>query len=195
MRVGRNGENLKNLSDKKSNSLKVKGVSLKKKILSAIETIEHSLDLLGYSYDNHLENVKDKCLPKLKIQILNLQEVNVEVIPTGLEIILVELLKNALFNTNHRNPEVSIEITQSNTNQSELHIVNNEVISDKYLAYLKSEKTLDGVATQYKAGIRTIKRIINFPLFNRSESKWSLGVNPSENSTDLFLTIPNDDII
>lgn len=198
MRAGLHGENLQKIDKHRSKKLERKNISIKSTLQKVLETLSTTLDLLGLSEDHHEENITNLCIPNILKDIGQIDDVKVNVIPIGLEIILTELLKNAIFNTDSEKPLVRIFISKmDDSDYYSLHITNNEPITKDNLKYIKKLQKVSGVAKQYKAGIRVVWRIINFPLFNKSNTLWKLDVNEdciNSNETDIILKIHKEDI-
>ena len=88
-RAGKDAENLVNIERGRSKELIFQGVRLQDILLSAVDTLEHSLDLLGFS-DNE-EGKREKvihkfCIPIIYQDIANMKPIVVEVMKIGLEI-------------------------------------------------------------------------------------------------------------
>lgn len=198
MRAGQKGENEKDLSKVHRNNLQCRKVSLKDTLFRVYDTLSHSIELLGLSEDIHEANIRKKCLPKLAKNIESISDVYINVIPIGLEIVLTEILKNAIFNTDPKNPIVKIYLDRSQ-DFIDLHVTNNLQIAEATFKYIQSLQYTTGIAKQYKAGIRMVWRILNFRLFNASDILWDMKIE--ENSirstpelTNIYIRIPIADI-
>lgn len=199
MRVGKGAENFKNLDEKRVSSLERHIIPLKKSLITVADILSHSLELLGLGEDGHQDRIKDSCIPILLSDINALENIEIEVIPTGLEIILLEVLKNAVFHTNAANPIVRIYYKEHDEEFMALHFTNNQKASLAFCEYINDGKNVDGMAKQYKAGIRTVKRILSHPLFNYSDKlRWMMRVDEkslNEAVTNIFIKIPKADLI
>lgn len=205
-RAGEYGENIDNV-DKGSEIKTLKIVSVKQTLLKALKTIEYSLDSLGLSEDNHKENIEEKCLPILIQQLSNnhansnndsiINDFQINIMPTGLEVVFLELLKNAIYHTNPITPKVSISVVDVLKQHKEIHFINNTPTSPKLVALIKgtNKNKIMGIAKRYKAGLRTIQRILKFPYFNGVlKENWTLDIvepaTDNNTKTDIFLKIP-----
>jgi hypothetical protein len=195
MRGGVNAENAQNFEkENRRNTLSCERVGLKALLLAAAETLQYSTLELGLTKDSHIELIEQKCIPELIKKIEYLKEIKVEAIATGLELVLEDLLKNAVFHTHYANPHVDVYFKDTEGDTMELHITNNTEISDEYSYFINQDRNAERVAKQYKAGIRTVKRIISYPVFNASYGGWKIQCSKENGWTDIYLIIPKSDI-
>lgn len=125
-------------------------------------------------------------------------QVKVNVIETGLFIILYELIHNAVLNASRENPVINIDWPdeQPSPDHFELHIKNNlhaELSKQDQMALerLVNERVYD---TTGRLGIATIHRLLKFKFLSKSEKDWGFRCKASANMVDLYLVIPKEDV-
>lgn len=170
-------------------------VDLRAMICEVLQEIGKTVDTIGFTVDGHDAGVK-ALIPRL-IQSVEQQEnlqVRVVVVPTGLQIVLTDLLGNMLFYTNPKAPEATIALIDKE-DAYWLCLTNNRKIDDKYRTLIESSKDQSGISIRRKAGIRMVKRILGTPLFyQKSNKRWTLGViTPDEHHTTIVLKITKND--
>jgi hypothetical protein len=187
-------------------SVKLEAVRLDEMLLAVLEELSLTINSIGFSADGHSDKVLQDCIPSLtnKIKEDPALKIDLKVIKMGLRIVITDLLKNALFYTYYREPEVGISLTERLEGYF-LTFKNNVRMEDNFFESIKAGTDASGVAVTQKAGIRTIRRIIKFPLFNEAarESEtgglWQLHVDRSSegsnNWTELSFIIPKTDVV
>lgn len=198
MRAGSNAENINNLESNRRLAFQRKKVSFRETITNVLKTIQYSTRELGISNTNHRLLVEQDCIPQLLNSLKKVEDFYVRVIPIGLELVIEDLLKNAIFHTNYKRPKVTLYFKNSkDVGFKELHIINNQRIADPYFDLIKNGKNSEGIAKHYKVGMRTVQRILQYPIFNYTEGGWNLDVQRinDDKDTDIFIKFPNSDIV
>jgi MFS family permease len=136
---------------------------------------------------------------KLKVVNANIPpDIKINVIDIALNIILDELIRNALFYAREENPHINIRwISRLNDDEHyELHIQNNvkSTFTDNHADTLKrmiNEKIFDSTG---RTGIATLHRILRFPLLGESGKLWDMKCTYIDEMVDIYIIIPKTDI-
>lgn len=148
----------------KRNELEISGEMKIINIADVIETqkeaIKEGISTLRLSSDEHQENLR-----KLEIPIE--VEGNVEIslnkeISDAVTLILKDIVRNALKNTEEVNPEVKIKLIGTVENVT-VEVWNNEAISEDYASWFNNETTNEpqNISKSFKVGLRVIKMWID----------------------------------
>ena len=199
MQAGDGGEYFSNLDESTKKTLATDAVSLKEVLHSCLDTLAGSMEALDITTTAHRLLITNQLMPVLRLNINALPDVKVGVIPVAFRIVLLDLMKNALFYSSREAPSVKIEIREDSVNNYlTLRFQNNTRISDAGYQFIKYRKEVENFSKRQKGGIRTIFRLLDFPYFGKSKMKWQLDVAESSltgNWTDIFLKIPQADKI
>lgn len=172
-------------------------ISLNEILRKSISTILLSVDVLEISDENHQVLLSNDCIPAVLESINSLDDYSLLCSKVGLEIVLEDLIKNAFFHTNYKEPIVSIN-TKIEGEYLDVSIINNVKINESYCRFINGYSTdLRYTAIKYKAGIRTVKRVVSSNMLTKSntkcELKCSYTINPP--STIVSLRIPKSDVL
>lgn len=173
--------------------------NLEETLFICFNNIRNSLELLRIE-DHHRSNIQnliDNFYPELN----KFEYINIDSNKIGIEIVLLDLLKNALRCTLPDNPILEIEFIQDfDENYSAISIMNNYFMEEAARNFILYDIEALHWSKSSKVGIRTVKRIINNDLFVRSTNRCQLNI--PENSTDeiigrtiVSLLIPKEAII
>lgn len=168
----------------------VKSVFISDILHQALETIEmmiesvQDIDLKGYE-------IKKVQIKKLYHDIDQFQEVEIATIPIGLYIIFLDLLKNA-FEHGIFNGNIQIEQHIDSENCCLLFINDGQIHDDKLIHFNSDDRNKELNFFSKNTGTKTIKRIIECPLFMLSDKKCELKpINyPEMKKVAICLTIP-----
>ena len=188
--------------DRHAPELDITGGDIKKMLSRVVDMLEETLFSFGFS-DNTDQvrelRIQNYCMPILRESIQKLPRVGFQVIQIGLEIVLIEILKNAIFHADLDDPEVRIFLDSDDLKEGyyTLHFVNNRTASQSFFDFIRNGVNHGSIGKQYKSGIRTIKRILNFSDFNLSKVKWGYDITNQStilgNCTNIYLLIPKTD--
>lgn len=131
-------------------------VNINKIIYTQIETIKDGISTLRISSDEHQENIL-----KMEIPIETEGDTSVLItkeITDAVGLVLKDLLRNAIKNTNEKQPEVKIKII-GNENSVVVEIQNNLAISKEISTWLNNETTVEPekMSKSARVGLRVIK--------------------------------------
>lgn len=176
------------------NEIKVTPVSIKTAILNTIKILTGLIHSLKY-VDDVSATIKLLILSKLKEQVQNLPDYKVNTVLIGLEIILLDLIKNAVVHSNTKNPQVRIEF-QDDNHYIVVCIINNTTLPTNVYNYINTKDPQSSNCLKNKKGIQTVKRIINNNLLNDSKYRWMIRANKTSitSETNIMLYIPKNDV-
>lgn len=171
--------------------------ALLRDVLDDLGLILHSLGIGR----EHAEVLRADCLPALARKLENPAfDRKVWVMPLALRIILTDLLSNALFHTHYRKPKIDIWLRDNPDDDTVgLYLANNQAMAPNFYYFIKNGRDEGGIAVARKAGLRSIKRLLQLPEFNRSARMWRLDVDAcslvesADEQTILSLHIPVSD--
>ena len=159
-----------------------------------LETIFDSIATLSENEDK-LENIKKDCLPKLRESILALPNIYSTLVPAGLELILLERLKNTIFYTDDNDPKASVSIEELDDHYH-LIFTNNMTIDNGSYFQIKNGTFPEVSKGPYrtKIGERFIRAIIDNRAFCM-EGGWQIDIDPAsideqKRETKIFYVIP-----
>jgi signal transduction histidine kinase len=144
----------------KKDELKLSGklttLNISEIVNTQINTIKEGISTLRLSDDTHQEN-----LLKSEIPVNGDNNANVEIneeISQSIELILKDLLRNAMKNTDEANPVVSVLIKSDNSHVL-VEIKNNQAIKDEFSDWFnnKSANEPGAISKSSKVGLRIIK--------------------------------------
>lgn len=173
-------------------------ISLKKVLMDALQTCIDSISFFGL-VPIHQILVKSEIL-KLKTKVMN-QFVSdyMYVNEKGLYIVCLELLKNAIENSNSEKPFIDLLWEIDSSGQYSLKFINNSEISDNDLRAINEKDFYHVTLTRTKIGVRTIWQILSFRHFNKFRIKWGFEVQKvnyqGHKCTSFELRIPYNDIV
>ena len=135
-------------------------VNILELIITQIETIKDGISTLRLSSDEHQENIL-----KMEIPIDSEGDLTVSItkeISNAIILILKDILRNALKNTNDEHPAVKIKLTGSETAVI-IEIQNNQAISNEFVTWFNNETTVepDKISKSARVGLRVIKMWID----------------------------------
>lgn len=135
-------------------------VNISETIHTQIETIKEGISTLRISSDEHQENI-------LKMEILVETEGDVNVLITkeisdAVSLVVKDLLRNALKNTNEEHPEVKIKLIGNETSVI-VEIQNNQAISKEFSSWFNNETSVEPekMSKSARVGLRVIKMWID----------------------------------
>ncbi|MBZ0200828.1 MAG: hypothetical protein K8H86_13240, partial [Ignavibacteriaceae bacterium] len=135
-------------------------ININKTIFTQIETIKEGISTLRISSDEHQENI-------LKIEIPVKTEGDVTVLITkeisdAVSLVVKDLLRNAIKNTNEEHPEVTIKLIGNETSVI-VEIQNNQAISKEFSAWFNNETSVEPekMSKSARVGLRVIKMWID----------------------------------
>jgi len=129
-------------------------------IVRQIETIKDGISTLRISSDEHQENIL-----KMKVPIETEGDTSILIskeITDAVGLVLKDLLRNAIKNTNEEHPEVKIKLI-GNENSVVVEIQNNQAISNEFSCWFNNE-TMDEpkmMSKSARVGLRVIKMWID----------------------------------
>lgn len=148
---------------------------------NCFNNIENSIELLRIE-DQHRENIQ-KLVENIYLDINKFKQIKIVSNKIGIEIVLLDLLKNALRSTDRINPIIKIEfIPDFNDSYSAISIMNNDTMDDDARNFILYDIEAKNWSKSTKVGIRTVNRIIKNDLFIKSPKRCQLDI--PENSTD-----------
>ena len=166
---------------------------------NCFKNIENSLELLRIE-DQHRENIQ-KLVENIFLDINKFKNIKIVANNIGIEIVLLDLLKNALRCTLPNNPIIKIEfIPDFNESYSAISIMNNYYMEEEVRNFILYDIETKNWSKSTKVGIRTVNRIIRNDLFIKSSNRCQLDI--PKNSTDksigrtiVSLLIPKEAVI
>ena len=140
-------------------------VNILELIITQIETIKDGISTLRLSSDEHQENIL-----KMEIPIDSEGDLTVSItkeISNAIILILKDILRNALKNTNDEHPAVKMKLTGSETSVI-IEIQNNQAISSEFVAWFNNETTVEPekISQSARVGLRVIKMWIDLLKIN-----------------------------
>jgi len=140
-------------------------VNILELIITQIETIKDGISTLRLSSDEHQENIL-----KMEIPIDSEGDLTVSItkeISNAIILILKDILRNALKNTNDEHPAVKMKLTGSETSVI-IEIQNNQAISNEFVAWFNNETTVEPekISQSARVGLRVIKMWIDLLKIN-----------------------------
>jgi len=140
-------------------------VNILELIITQIETIKDGISTLRLSSDEHQENIL-----KMEIPIDSEGDLTVSItkeISNAIILILKDILRNALKNTNDEHPAVKMKLTGSETSVI-IEIQNNQAISNEFVAGFNNETTVEPekISQSARVGLRVIKMWIDLLKIN-----------------------------
>lgn len=134
--------------------------NINKIIYTQIETIKDGISTLRISSDEHQENIL-----KMEIQIETEGDTTVLItkeITDAIGLVLKDLLRNAIKNTNEEQPVVKIKII-GNANSVAVEIKNNQAISKEISSWFNNQTTVEPekMSKSARVGLRVIKMWID----------------------------------
>lgn len=135
-------------------------VNIRETISTQIETIKEGISTLRISSDEHQENIL-----KMEIPIETEGDTSVLItkeITDAVGLVLKDLLRNAIKNTNEEHPVIKIKLI-GNENYVVVEIQNNEAISKEFSAWFNNETIVEPekMSKSARVGLRVIKMWID----------------------------------
>lgn len=133
-------------------------VNLQNIINNQLQTIYNGISTLRISSDDHEDKIK-AILPKINIAVIGSPNVLInKELSTIYDLLLKDLLRNALKNTDEQNPQMSISIF-CQSERVEIKIENNSVITPDFEEWFNNDSTLEpNISKSTKVGLRVIKK-------------------------------------
>ena len=129
-----------------------------KEVLSELRDATNNLNI-EKEYRNLVKNLLNSmCEGKMGFEVG--KDLNVKVLKTAFQVLLVEILKNAFENTNQEQPLVRILMIEKE-NCYHLNIINNILLKKEQIEKLNNNNVSGGI------GLNTIKQILEFKQFNQ----------------------------
>lgn len=179
------------ISTEVRNLITTKKVLLGDKILKAASDLRYLINASDFMDGNHYNKVINNVIPVLITQIKLIRPIIIDVIEIALEIVLLDLLKNAVINTDKIDPCVTVYLSEDN----ELHIVNNGVVTNNLRTIMEStDFSTNGFLNTPGSGVRTTMRYLQLRRFNVSKTGWKLLLGERNEPVDIYIKIPKDDI-
>lgn len=148
----------------KRNELEISGemkkINIADVIRDQIKAVKEGISTLRLSSDEHQENILKLNIPVVPEGDLTIS-INKE-ISESITLILKDIVRNALKNTEEFNPEVKIKLIGTDKNVS-VEVWNNEAISEDYASWFNNETTNEpqNISKSFKVGLRVIKMWID----------------------------------
>lgn len=179
-------------------ALEIKDVSLTTLFDDCLNNIGYSLPLLQLSTFNHKEKIQSS-IDQFRADTLKaIERLRIRVVPDGLRIVLLDLLKNALKETDEQNPNIEVSFVK-NFNEAfhALCFKNNKSMTKEAYNFLVHGNETESMSKSRKVGWRTIKRILGFKWLVESATLCDYYVDPSSiepqlGETKIFLLIPKE---
>jgi hypothetical protein len=164
------------------NESNLEKISLSEIINSQIKVILAGIHTLRFSTTKHLNNVKNMIIDN------NLDNsLYITTYVTAARLIIKDLLKNAILNTNHDAPKVSVDSRKLNDENCIINITNNIAISKEWADWINHdiEKKEIRMSKSRRVGMRVVKRW-------KPKLKWQIIVSSNEElkTTITTITIP-----
>ncbi len=133
-------------------------VNLQNIINNQLQTIYNGISTLRISSDEHEDKIK-AIIPKINIAVFGTPNVLInKELSTIYDLLLKDLLRNALKNTDEQNPQMSISIF-CESERVEIKIENNSVITPDFEEWFNNDSTLEpNISKSTKVGLRVIKK-------------------------------------
>lgn len=159
-------------------------IDLAELIKTQIDTIKDGIDSLRLSIREHKAKLLQLAIPVIYEKECALQiDDNIE---AGLELIIMDLMRNAFQNTDEENPKITIAFFSTGEIIT-LQITNNRLISEKEILWFNDDIDDDEIqmSKSAKVGLRLVKR-----WFKILKMTGKFTVNSDSNETTITLKIP-----